>query len=42
MPPFPRRRRTLLARATEVEDGNAHPLHPDDAYTSEVLFDVIS
>ena len=32
----------VLARATEAEDGNAPPWLPDDEYTSEVLFDVIS
>ena len=32
----------VLASATEAEDGNAPPWHPDDKYTSEVLFDVIN
>ena len=30
------------ASATEAEDGNAPPWRPDDDYSSEVLFDVIS
>ena len=32
----------VLASATEAEDGNAPPWRPTNAYTSEVLFDVIS
>ena len=32
----------VLARATEVEHGNAPPWRADDEYASEVLFDVIS
>ena len=32
----------VLARATEAEVGNGPPWLPDDEYTSEVLFDVIS
>ena len=36
------RRFRCAASATEAEDGNAPPWHPDDKYTSEVLFDVIN
>ena len=32
----------VLASATEAEDGNAPPWRPDNEYTSEVLFNVIS
>ena len=32
----------VRASATEVEGGNTLPWHPDDQYTSDVLFDVIS
>ena len=32
----------VLASATEAEDGNAPPWRPDNEYTSEVSFDVIS
>ena len=32
----------VLVSATEAEDGNAPLWRPDDEYTSEVLFDVIS
>ena len=32
----------VLPSATEGEDGNAPPWCPDDEYTSEVLFDVMS
>lgn len=32
----------LLASATEVEDGNDPPWHPDSEYAFEVLFDAIS
>ena len=32
----------MLVRATEAEDGSAPPWRPDNEYTSEVIFDVIS
>ena len=32
----------VLVRATEAEDGSAPPWRPDNEYTSEVIFDVIS
>ena len=32
----------VLASATNVDEGNALPWHPDDEYAAEVLFDVIS
>lgn len=32
----------VLANAIEAEDGSAAPLHPDDAYASQVFFDIAS
>lgn len=32
----------VMTSSTDVEDGNPPPCHPDDAYATEVLFDVIS
>lgn len=32
----------VVKSATEIEDENALPWHPDDEYASKVLFDVIS
>ena len=33
---------TVLATATEVEDGHVPPWRPDNEYASEVLFDVLN